>query len=95
MSCLFQALIFLLQGKEAKDGVIKAKKMKPEERKAQLKVLQNQHQNWKINPRADKSVLRGIILQGIRFSYFPFWFKRYCIKSNINITANLYMTESA
>lgn len=54
----------MLLGKETRDGVEKVKKMKPDDRKNQLKMLQSQHKNWKSNPRADKSVLHGILTQG-------------------------------
>ncbi|XP_053377355.1 trichohyalin-like isoform X2 [Mercenaria mercenaria] len=64
-----EALIFMMQGREAKDGIDKARKMKADDRKHQLKVLQSQHQNWKSNPRADKTVLRGILMQSMCLRY--------------------------
>lgn len=67
----------MLQGKEAKEGIEKARKMKSEDRKKQLKVLQSQHQNWKSNPRADKSVLKGILMQGKSLNWVFFHFLPY------------------
>jgi len=57
-------LVHLLLSKENKDGIEKVKKLKPEDRKAQLKKQQSDYRNWKSNPKADKSVLHEILKRG-------------------------------
>lgn len=61
-----QAMVHMLLNKESRDSVEKAKKLKSDDRKQQLKTLQSQHKNWKSNPRADTAVLQGILKQGTR-----------------------------
>lgn len=66
---VLQALIHLLLNKECRDGLEKVKKLKTEDRKAQLKSLQSQHSNWKANPKADKAILHDLLKQGILVTY--------------------------
>lgn len=54
----------MMLNKESRDGIEKVKKLKAEERKAQLKSLQSQHANWKTNPKADTAVVHELLKQG-------------------------------
>ncbi|XP_052781835.1 trichohyalin-like [Mya arenaria] len=64
-----EILMELLVSKDTSVGVDRARKLKPEDRKAQLKVLQSQHKQWKANPRADPGVLLQILTQGVSIKF--------------------------
>ncbi|KAL4226590.1 hypothetical protein ACF0H5_014574 [Mactra antiquata] len=80
-----EALIHMLLGKEGKLGIEKCKKMKSEERKHELKVLQKQHQQWKSNPRADNSVLKNILMQAMCLRYEE---RRSDLETNSGVKVN-------
>ncbi|KAH3892174.1 hypothetical protein DPMN_016286 [Dreissena polymorpha] len=60
-----EMLIHILLGKDARDSIDKACKLKPDERKVLLKSLQSQHKNWKLNPQADPAIYKSILLQAL------------------------------
>ena len=76
-----EAMIQMLQGRESAVRKADAKSMTREERSKGLKVLRNQHRNWKNSSSADPEVIQRILIEGIVYS-FEFT-KSYCRPSHI------------
>ena len=59
-----EAMIQMLQGRESAVRKADAKSMTREERSKGLKVLRNQHRNWKNSSSADQEVIQRILIEG-------------------------------
>ncbi|KAK3103454.1 hypothetical protein FSP39_019371 [Pinctada imbricata] len=64
-----EALIQMLQGRESAIKKADAKSMRQEERYKQLKILRNQHRNWKSSSSPDPEVVLRILLEAVGLYY--------------------------